>query len=892
MKTGGTMATTMRQRMIAVFVTLVMILSFLPIVPATSAAFAEGEGAAAEQVADNDTPENEDEGNGTPEDEGEGSGNDADEGDTPKNEGETPEDDSGEATAPEDEGDAPEDENDAPEEGAEDPEDEGDNNATASGDDSDPIFFDILSEGENEGDNDEDEANAENEDLGPVWLDGKSGSDDNDGTQEAPVKTFEKAKELLEERGGDIIYLTGTITLSATSAAWSLDGKTLARGDDFHGTFIYLSKGASLVLTDIVLDGRTAEGQTGITTGGYGEGGSLVTVFDGSVLTVGTGAILENNTIESRAHWYPESGGGIFASKSTVNVEGGIIRNNSAVRGGGIHGINGSTINISSGQITGNTAIKGDIKPSSVVSIDYGGTGGGVCAADGTDVNFSGGTISGNSAFERGGGIAMGTISASRTDYDNLVLTMTGGTIANNSAGCAAGGIFLQAGYSASYAGGTGTHAIAYITGGTISGNRMTGTGNGNMAFGGGGIYVNGYSPSYSAFHAAELYLTNAVVSGNSAKYEGGGYAACPVSQTDVELTNGAVFYGNSTGNGNAREIYILASTAYGSHSGNPYYEISPSMLGGGAYRWVYNDGSEVPYNNLKGQLIAIWHQSLSLNNALDASDEGVQTGLAQAKVFITDNTSATRGGGIGSNGHVFIGRSVADIEISAEKRWSDAENADESRPDSIIVELYRDGEYVGYQTVTPDADGAWTTTFANLPKVDVQGNEYKYTVKERSVEGYSSAVTGNATEGFIIENTRTVDISGTKTWVGDENATNRRPASITVRLLADGEEIDSTTVTEEDDWTYSFEGLPKYATGENREIVYTITEDKVSWYDTTIDGYDITNTYNPPPIIPPTADVTSTALGLFFLLPAAVMFCGAAIRLRSARHRHSPSVR
>ena len=31
--------------------------------------------------------------------------------------------------------------------------------------------------------------------------------------------------------------------------------------------------------------------------------------------------------------------------------------------------------------------------------------------------------------------------------------------------------------------------------------------------------------------------------------------------------------------------LYILASLAYGTHSGDPVYEISPSMLGGGAYR-------------------------------------------------------------------------------------------------------------------------------------------------------------------------------------------------------------------------------------------------------------------------------------------------------------------
>lgn len=56
----------------------------------------------------------------------------------------------------------------------------------------------------------------------------------------------------------------------------------------------------------------------------------------------------------------------------------------------------------------------------------------------------------------------------------------------------------------------------------------------------GGGIYVNGYSSAYSDYHNGELYLTNVEVSGNNAAIEGGGYAACPVSVTEINLTNGA----------------------------------------------------------------------------------------------------------------------------------------------------------------------------------------------------------------------------------------------------------------------------------------------------------------------------------------------------------------
>ncbi len=48
---------------------------------------------------------------------------------------------------------------------------------------------------------------------------------------------------------------------------------------------------------------------------------------------------------------------------------------------------------------------------------------------------------------------------------------------------------------------------------------------------------------------------------------------------------------------------------------------------------------------------------------------------------------------------------------------------------------------------------------------------------------------------------------------------------SITVKLLANGEEVNSQTVTagEDGSWNYSFTNLPKFANGQ--EITYTVSE-------------------------------------------------------------------
>ena len=180
---------------------------------------------------------------------------------------------------------------------------------------------------------------------------------------------------------------------------------------------------------------------------------------------------------------------------------------------------------------------------------------------------------------------------------------------------------------------------------------------------------------------------------------------------------------------------------------------------------------------------------------------------------------------------------------ITGTKTWDDADNQDGKRPESIIVNLLANGEIAASQTVKADEAGNWTYTFKELPKY-ANGKEITYTVTEEAVEGYETSV-----DGFNITNTyttETTEVKGSKTWNDADNQDGKRPESITVRLLANGEEKDSQTVTadENGNWTYSFEKLPKYEAG--KEIVYTVTEDAVADYTTEITGYDITNSYAP----------------------------------------------
>nr|CZS71237.1 aggregation promoting factor [Lactococcus lactis] len=190
--------------------------------------------------------------------------------------------------------------------------------------------------------------------------------------------------------------------------------------------------------------------------------------------------------------------------------------------------------------------------------------------------------------------------------------------------------------------------------------------------------------------------------------------------------------------------------------------------------------------------------------------------------------------------------RTPSETSASVTKAWDDNNNQDGIRPTSIEVQLYANDKAVG-EPVTLDANNNWTFTFTKLA-LKSKGQVIVYTVKETShVTGYTTTVDDHDKGNIIITNTHIpelIQVNGTKTWKDKDNQDGLRPDAIKVNLLANGEQIDSKTVTSNDNWAYSFIDLPKFDNG--TEITYTITEDQVDGYSTTVDGYDLTNNYSP----------------------------------------------
>ena len=194
---------------------------------------------------------------------------------------------------------------------------------------------------------------------------------------------------------------------------------------------------------------------------------------------------------------------------------------------------------------------------------------------------------------------------------------------------------------------------------------------------------------------------------------------------------------------------------------------------------------------------------------------------------------------------------------VSGQKTWNDNDNQDGKRPSKITVNLLANGVKVASKEVKPDATGTWAYHFDNLDVVDDAGNVIAYTVSEEPVEGYETTI-----EGTNITNTRTQEVTEVavkKIWDDADNKEGLRPEKITVRLLADGQEVAVKEITATDNWQASFTDLPVYKEG--KKIAYAITEDPVAGYITNIDGFTVTNRHTPPttpPTTPPSTPPTT----------------------------------
>ena len=190
--------------------------------------------------------------------------------------------------------------------------------------------------------------------------------------------------------------------------------------------------------------------------------------------------------------------------------------------------------------------------------------------------------------------------------------------------------------------------------------------------------------------------------------------------------------------------------------------------------------------------------------------------------------------------------------KISVKKVWNDADNADGIRPESIKVQLYKNGNTKVYDAVELSEKNNWSYTWEGLPTME-NNEDIIYAVDEVEIPaGYEKEVTNKETK-FIITNTHVPDvtkISVEKVWDDNNDQDGIRPTTIKVQLYADGKASGRTVeLSENNNWKYTWNNLSKQKAGE--DIVYIVDEVEIpDGYIKTVTSkgtaFTITNTHTP----------------------------------------------
>lgn len=470
-------------------------------------------------------------------------------------------------------------------------------------------------------------------------------------------------------KGGTFNLESGVITQQQQSSATQQQQSSVS-------SLVYAENGSSVNMRGGYICGAS----------GSGAGGGIEVRYNSS-LSISNGVIAGNSA---------PSGGGVYAEGSTVKVTGGTISGNRTLEntpgfGGGVMVVGGS-IAVSGGFITNN-------KYANFCNQDgYGDHGGaGLAAKNGTHVTISGGQITGNYSQEAGGGVYVTDVDRNEEPSRSGMawLNITGGIIASNVS------------YRSEGAGVRVGQMVDAVINGSSNDSPVYITNNHCMSrfdWGGGGIFVQGNSDQGKEYTAGRLFIYNSYISANKAGGYGGGVAVCPTGKTLVTNTEGTAIFGNSSAgdehDGDDHPNHPNKEHAYDSikNTGN---DVSPHLSGGGGDKTEDRDaykskvfrenghadfflaakaghteplaavigkmlgGGDARYSGSKelSEEITIpanggvqIYQSIGLTSGVQAESNEAKAAREAATTFITGNYSWDHGGGIMSNGDLYLG--------------------------------------------------------------------------------------------------------------------------------------------------------------------------------------------------------------------------------------------
>lgn len=582
-------------------------------------------------------------------------------------------------------------------------------------------------------------------------------------------------------KGGTFNLESGVITQQQQSSAAQQQQSSVS-------SLVYAENGSSVNMRGGYICGAS----------GSGAGGGIEVRYNSS-LSISNGVIAGNSA---------PSGGGVYAEGSTVKVTGGTISGNSTLEntsgfGGGVMVVGGS-IAVSGGFITNN-------KYANFCNQDgYGDHGGaGLAAKNGTHVTISGGQITGNYSQEAGGGVYVTDVERNdQTSRSGMAwLNITGGIIASNVS------------YRSEGAGVRVGQMVDAMINGTEN-NKVYITNNHCMSrfdWGGGGIFVQGNSNQGKEYTAGRLFIYNSYISANEAGGYGGGVAVCPTGKTLVTNTEGTAIFGNSsagaeydgedrfnsdyqyaynsknnTGNEakphlsgggsgknedkdayksevfreNGHADFFLAAAA--GHT-DPIAAVIGKMLGGGDAQYSgskeRSDNKGLSDNKELYEAIKIpanggvkIYRSVGLSSAVQVGSDEAKNAREAARTFITGNYSWDHGGGIMSNGDLYLGVPAdtyvyPSLKLKASKALKNKQTEKEEMltKDQFSFAVYRkDSDTATAPSWKNDSFSDGDCTLVGSAKNDAEGN-ITFDLGEQFVD---KTVVANKITYYLVEQT------------------------------------------------------------------------------------------------------------------------------------------
>ena len=231
--------------------------------------------------------------------------------------------------------------------------------------------------------------------------------------------------------------------------------------------------------------------------------------------------------------------------------------------------------------------------------------------------------------------------------------------------------------------------------------------------------------------------------------------------------------------------------------------------------------------------------------STVDASATDETTLGSTADIIVQSSTSTA----FKLNAPAPVNEDGGDNDVEIEYKTIDVmvdfyEMADGELPEEVTIELYvtdADGTSRLYDSVTESVDSFWESSlglFLNVPLNDADGNALSYhaTIGSNDVkEGWDVTTSGSVVNGFAVSivgnaggnngpgsepESETVSINGSVLFNDDITVDELK-----INLYNDLDVIDAVTVSEENEWGFSFENLPRLD-DENNEIFYDVTID------------------------------------------------------------------